>query len=68
MRFGLCVNNLSGSKAMMGMAQLVLADDIEAGSVSAGPICTPTGGGNGSVTTEVFTPMTGGSRRRRKMG
>jgi hypothetical protein len=60
-RFGLWVNNLSGSKAMMGMAQLVvLADDIEAGSVSAGPMCTPTGGGNGSVTTEVFTPMTGG--------
>ena len=59
-RFGLWVNNLSGSKAMMGMAQLVVqVDDIESGSVSSGPMCTPTGGGNGSVTTEVFTPMTG---------
>jgi hypothetical protein len=59
-RFGLWVNNLSGSKAMMGMAQLIVqVDDIKAGSVSAGPICTPTGGGNGSTTTEVFTPMTG---------
>ena len=59
-RFGLWVNNLSGSKAMMGMAQLVVQlDDIESGSVSAGPMCTPTGGGNGATTTEVFTPMTG---------
>lgn len=58
-RFGLWVNNLSGSKAMMGMAQLIVQlDNIESGSVSAGPICTPTGGGNGSTTTEVFTPMT----------
>lgn len=59
-RFGLWVNNLSGTKVQMGMVKLaVLIDDLKTGSVSAGPMCTPTGGGNGSVTTELFTPMTG---------